>query len=222
MKIILSPSKLQKMQVVGTHPLTKPFHHKLTETLVPKLPIENQPSGNQGHVLASYTGIVFKELGWQTYDSMHWAYAQEHLRILSALYGVLKPLDVMSHYRLDFLTKIPGLKLYAFWYQAMQQYFEREDLIINLASKEYSKLIDPKSFGGKILDVVFLDEQSDGRQKIVTVHAKQARGLMANYMVENLIEAPEHLKEFNEAGYQYDQSQSSPYSYVFVRPYCQE
>lgn len=116
-------------------------------------------------------------------------------------------------------AKFEDFNLYDHWGQVVHGHFSGEDLIVNLASKEFSQLLDRKTRSVPILDVDFKEEQSDGTLKIITVHAKQARGLMVHFMVENLVEKPENLKCFNEMGYVFNEALSSDGHYVFVKPY---
>lgn len=235
MKIILSPSKLQtchRLEAVPLSPLpceeTAKKLAKALEGLIakggPLLDSYGKTLGGTGqvqvgHALCTYTGLVFKEIDWRCYDQVQWDYIDRHLRILSAYYGILTPLTGIAPYRLDMLAKLPGINLYQYWAKCVGDYFADEDLIVNLASKEYSKMLDLKGLKGRVLCVEFKEEGWDGGLKVVTVHAKRARGLMVQYMVEGLIEDPESLKDFSEAKYRFYQQGSTASNYVFVRPF---
>ncbi len=237
MKIIISPSKLQRPLRLNNRPCTPPIatnatlhlsdalmryeeahHQRITDVLGKPLGYNTEMS-EVGHAIATYNGIVYHEIDYPTYDELQWGYIENHLRILSAFYGVLTPLTLIRPYRLDMSAKIPGINLYHFWQKTMDDVFSHEDLIVDLASKEFSKLLDLKKFKGSYLKIDFKEEQSDGQYKIVTVHAKQARGLMANYMVDNLVEDVSQLQHFSESGYAFDHHRCEEGYYLFVRPY---
>lgn len=160
-----------------------------------------------------YNGLVFKELNIFSYDAYQLDYLEGYLRILSAQYGVLKPSTGIKPYRLDFTMSLKKLNLKKLWLKPINQYFE-DELILNLASKEFSSLIK-----APMINIHFKEETSDGRLKIVTVRAKMARGLMLNYMVENTIEDLNLLKNFKEMGYVYHEKLSSDMDWVFLLPY---
>lgn len=242
MKIILSPSKLQNPVKIPGLSAVLPSNSDLTQIIKGRLMAETRPSLSNllkikgqlldqaygwlhdempktGHAVATYTGIVFKEITANLYDSEQRGYLERHFCILSAYYGVLTPFTVIGPYRLDMTIKFEDINLYDHWRQALLGHFSGEDLIVNLASKEYSQLLDRKTLAVPILDVDFKEEQSDGTLRIVTVHAKQARGLMVHYMIENLVENPESIKHFCEMGYNFDEDLSSALHYVFVKRY---
>lgn len=160
-----------------------------------------------------YKGLVFKEINIHSYDPHQLYYLENHLRILSALYGVVKPSTCIKPYRLDFTMKKLGIDLYGLWKETINQYF-KDETIVNLASKEFSDLID-----WPMLSIHFKEEQSDGSLKVVTVRAKKARGLMVDYMVSQTIEDLENLKKFNEMGYSYSKEYSSQWDWVFLSKY---
>lgn len=235
MKIILSPSKLQKSHHILGLPLVDRCYDQKTALLEDWMTQLRAQRGSSltdgigkalgasstdnvlGHAIASYTGIVFKELDWRSFEAPQWDYAEAHLRILSAYFGVLTPMTAMYPYRLDFGARLPGIQLYSHWREEILESFKTSDIVVNLASKEYSQMLDRKRFKGKILDVDFKEEQFDGSLKVVTVHAKQARGLMAQYMVMGLVEDVTRLKAFDGAGYRFEPSLSTDLHYVFVK-----
>ncbi len=157
-----------------------------------------------------YNGIVFKEIDINSYNENHIQYLNDHLRILSALYGVVKPFDPIRKYRLDMMMHPNDMDLYEYWKEDINNYFS-DETIINLASKEYSSLLDKKMIN------IFFKEEIDGKLKIKTVYAKKARGLMVDYMVRNAIYSLEDLKKFNEMGYKFSEKHSSETSLVFIR-----
>jgi cytoplasmic iron level regulating protein YaaA (DUF328/UPF0246 family) len=147
------------------------------------------------------------------------------LRILSGLYGLLRPLDLMQPYRLEMGSRFKnkkGKNLYEFWdgqlTENLNELFEQDKkpVLINLASKEYFSAIKPKSLNAEIISPVFKDFSS-GKYKIVSFFAKKARGYMAAYIIHNRIKNPEKLKEFDVEGYRYSEEHSTPMQPVFLR-----
>ena len=169
-----------------------------------------------------FKGAVYTGLQARTWSETDRAFAQAHLRILSGLYGVLKPLDLMQPYRLEM-----GLKwnitpktnnLYVFWGDRIQQYIEAEanGMIINLASNEYSKAAIAKSYAGRVITPAF-KELVGTEYRAKMAYAKEARGTMARYIVQNQWTNPEDLKQFTGMGYAYDPLLSSADDWVFTR-----
>jgi len=181
-------------------------------------------ANNAKQALLAFKGDVYTGLGAETLTPKQDEYAQQHLRILSGLYGVLKPLDLMQPYRLEMGTKLSnarGKDLYQFWgdkiTDSLNDELERNDVLINLASNEYFKSVQPKKLNARIITPVFKDTKN-GAQKIISFYAKKARGLMTRYIIENNIDNAEALKDFDVAGYQFEASQSSENEWVFTRP----
>jgi len=179
---------------------------------------------NAKQALLAFKGDVYTGLDAETLTPKQDEYAQQHLRILSGLYGVLKPLDLMQPYRLEMGTKLSnarGKDLYQFWgdkiTDSLNDELERNDVLINLASNEYFKSVQPKKLNARIITPVFKDTKN-GAQKIISFYAKKARGLMTRYIIENNIDNAEALKDFDVAGYQFEASQSSENEWVFTRP----
>lgn len=166
------------------------------------------------HAITLYNGIVFKEINAHLLDSAQLMYLNEHLRILSAYYGVLKPLTAIQPYRLDMTMKPDKINLYQYWNQEVNAYFDEEETIINLASLEFSQMIKKN-----MINIHFKEEQSDGQLKVVTVRAKKARGLMVQYMADHMIYDPQDLVSFNEMNYSYSKDMSDDNNYVFIAPY---
>ncbi|MCL4162909.1 UNVERIFIED_CONTAM: hypothetical protein GTU68_006349, partial [Idotea baltica] len=152
-------------------------------------------------------------------------YAQNHLRILSGLYGLLKPLDLMQPYRLEMGTRLsnPGGKdLYEFWGDQIVDAINAQmqavgtDTLVNLASNEYFKSVNTKKLDGNIVTPVFKDAKN-GKYKIISFFAKKARGLMSAWILQNRVENPEQLSDFNVAGYYFSEKDSTDAQLVFLR-----
>ncbi|MGD8587430.1 MAG: peroxide stress protein YaaA [Chromatiales bacterium] len=167
-----------------------------------------------------YTGLDAESLGEEDL-----AFAQEHLRILSGLYGVLRPLDLMQAYRLEMGTKLPneqGKDLYAFWGDSITRTLNKamvkqgDDILVNLASNEYFKSVKPKLLKGRIITPQF-KEYRNGAYKMIGIFAKQARGLMSRYIIQNRLHEPERLKAFDLEGYAFDEELSKDSEWVFTR-----
>jgi len=167
-----------------------------------------------------YDGFDVKSLNAKALD-----FAQDHVRILSGLYGVLRPLDLMQAYRLEMGTSFKnarGKDLYAFWgarvTDSLKAVLEKQKkpVLLNLASEEYFKVLQPKDLDCPVISPVFQDAK-DGKYKIISFYAKRARGLMARYVVENRITDPVDLKGFNLDGYKYFAADSKLDKPVFRR-----
>ena len=150
-------------------------------------------------------------------------FANSHLRILSGLYGVLKPSDLIQPYRLEMGTSLAvGRRkdLYHFWGDKIKAYFKENidpaETVINLASVEYFKAVEKAGIKNPVLSVEFKDF-SNGDFKVVSFFAKKARGMMANYIIQNELTLVDELKAFNTAGYYFDAKESTDTNYVFLR-----
>ena len=169
----------------------------------------------------AFDGDVYTGLDAYTLSDSAVKYAQENLKILSGLYGILRPLDLIHPYRLEMGTSLAVKKhpnLYSFWEKKMGQYLKslQPNMIINLASEEYFRVI-PKSFKtATIIQPSFYD-MKNGQYKIISFFAKKARGTMARYICENQITAPEDIKTFQEDGYSYSEHLSKENKWVFLR-----
>lgn len=180
---------------------------------------------NARQAMFAFKGDVYTGLDGYSLDDQGIAFAQPHLRSLSGLYGLLRPLDLMMPYRLEMGTKLKnsrGQNLYEFWGGRITQLIN-QDLaqsgsaqLINLASDEYYKSVQEKDIDGEIIKPVFID-QKNGKYKIISFYAKKARGLMARYMIDHKIEQAEDLKAFNTDGYYFDAESSSAKEWVFKR-----
>lgn len=175
---------------------------------------------------ATYNGIAFAGLEASSFDNEDWMFAQQHLIILSGLYGALRPLDMIKPYRLEMLTKLNNTKgkdLYAYWQDIITPYFNErlnndDNVWLNLSSNEYSKVIDkrilPKDL--RIITPIFKEQTSEG-YKQVTVYAKKARGMMARYVIQNKIRDVEKIKLFDNEGYTFYPDLSQKNEWVFIR-----
>ncbi|MET1254056.1 peroxide stress protein YaaA [Aliikangiella maris] len=182
-------------------------------------------SENARQAILAFRGDVYQGLDADTLTSEDFKYAQKHLRILSGLYGVLRPLDLIQPYRLEMGTKFSnsaGKDLYAFWDSQLNQYLEKElqkqasPILINLASNEYFKATQPKKLKVDVVTPIFKDLKNS-QYKIISFFAKKARGLMTRYIIQNKIDKVEGLKDFNESGYYFDKQSSTENELVFLR-----
>jgi len=174
----------------------------------------------------AYAGDTYQGFDVAQLDEADLAYAQDHFRILSGLYGLLKPLDLIKAHRLEMGTRLAneqGRDLYAFWGDRIATLLNEDcekgggaSVIVNCASVEYFKSVDRATLKPGVLDVVFKEEKA-GVAKVISFYAKRARGMMARYMVQNRINQPEGLKEFNEVGYVFRPALSDSSTYVFTR-----
>lgn len=180
---------------------------------------------NSKPAIYAFDGDVYDGFDVKTLNAKAVEFAQEHIRILSGLYGALRPLDLMQAYRLEMGTSLKnarGKDLYAFWgarvTDSLKKVLEKDKkpVLLNLASEEYFKVLQPKELGCPVIAPVFQDAK-DGKYKIISFYAKRARGLMARYVVENRISDPADLKGFNLDGYQYYAADSKVDKPVFRR-----
>ncbi|WP_413432175.1 peroxide stress protein YaaA [Crateriforma spongiae] len=185
------------------------------------------PSARNGGrpAACAFQGDVYRGLKTDQWTSKQWDYAQDHLRILSGLYGVLRPKDLMLPYRLEMGTSLKtdrGKDLYAFWgdkvrdrlIESMEEAGAK--FLLNLASQEYLKVIGPKTFPFPIITPVF-KENKDGKYKMITVFAKVARGTMASWAIRKKAKTPKKLQTFDADGYRYDAASSKENQPVFLR-----
>ncbi|NVJ49529.1 MAG: peroxide stress protein YaaA [Gammaproteobacteria bacterium] len=180
---------------------------------------------NARPAIFSFTGDVYQGFDAFTLSAESLNYAQQHLRILSGLYGVLRPLDLIQAYRLEMGTKLAterGDNLYQFWDDIILQSITKElqkqasGVLVNLASNEYFKAVKAKQLTQRVIAPEFKDYKN-GQYKIISFFAKRARGLMARYIVENAIDDPKDLTGFNLDGYRYDAKSSQPDAPIFLR-----
>jgi len=173
--------------------------------------------------IEAYSGFVFKEIKVEDYSEKERKYLDNHFLILSALYGALTPDSYIKEYRLDMTIKVfSNENPYQYWKVEVNNSLtdlmksKEENLLINLASNEFSKIIDRKTFPYDIIDIDFKEEK-DGKFKSVSTYAKKARGLMSNFIIVNQIKKSDNLKNFNDEGYLYNNELSSEKKYVFTR-----
>lgn len=254
MVTILSPAKTIKMEkALNTDLYTEPIFIREASTLIKELINYSPPQmetlmkinsklaeenfnrhisweeehnlSNGKQALLAYDGAVYKGINADNLNDEQLAFANNHLRILSGLYGVLRPLDLIQPYRLEMATKLKnevGNNLYSFWKDKLTAYIKDElenqdnNILIDLASKEYSSVVDMSKISSNVITPIFKDYKS-GTHKIITIYAKRARGLMSRFIIENNIVLPNDLKDFNEEDYCYNEYLSSDTEWVFTR-----
>ena len=255
MIIILSPSKGQNFETPGpVKKHTKPACLKDTELLIKELRkidtagiqalmdvSENIANlnveryrmfktpftlKNSRQAIFAFKGDVYSGIDIDTFSADDFDYAQEHLRILSGLYGCLRPLDLIQPYRLEMKTRLDnprGGNLYQFWGDGITDSLnkalkkQQQPVLVNLASNEYFRVIQQKSLEGRLLNINF-KETRQGKTRVVAVFAKRARGMMANYIIRNRAESPAALKKFRAGGYRYSKELSDDRQWTFARP----
>lgn len=180
---------------------------------------------NARQAALAFNGDVYEGLEAPTLSDAQLKWAQEHVVILSGLYGVLRPLDLMQPYRLEMGTKLEnpnGKNLYDYWGSAIANYLNdrlkdhKSKIILNLASEEYFKAVDKKALSADVIQCVFQDYKN-GAWKVISFHAKRARGLMARFVIENKINDPKKLTQFASEGYVFNGSASTDSKLVFRR-----
>lgn len=182
----------------------------------------NFTEDNSKQAILAFKGDVYTKIDVDEYSKEDFDFAQDHLRILSGLYGLLKPLDLIQPYRLEMGIKLEnkkGKNLYEFWDKKIAKAINAVadgKTIINLASQEYFKAVHQKSLKSPLITIEF-KEFKDDSYKIIGFFAKQARGMMSNFAIKNRVTEPELLKTFNEAGYEYSEKLSDASNWVFVR-----
>jgi len=191
-------------------------------------PVFNQTNSRQA-VLA-FNGDVYEGLDAPSLSDAQLKWAQDHVALLSGLYGVLRPLDLMQPYRLEMGTRLEtrkGKSLYAFWGSTIADYLNQHlaelgrgkktpAVVLNLASEEYFKSVDLDTLQARVVQCVFQDYKNDA-WKVISFHAKRARGLMARYVIEHKINSTKALQGFNAQGYAYAADQSTADKLVFRR-----
>ena len=239
MKILLSPSKTQSTnkQVIG---LKHPKYFKHTKEIIRELKLLSKEEVSsimklKGQLLDEtyltiknlklspkeltpsielYTGVVYESFNLDDYSIDQLNYLNQNVRILSALYGVLSPMDGIQNYRLDFTMKLKHIHLNQFWKEKIVREFKKDDFILDCASQEFSHFLKP--FKEKVHRVEFIDIV-DGQEKIISYNAKKLRGLIANYCIKNQVKSIEEIRKFNEEGYIYDSSSSNQSISIFKR-----
>ena len=180
---------------------------------------------NSKQAILAFDGGVYSGLEAESFDKKDLEFAQNHLRILSGLYGVLRPLDLIQPYRLEMGIKFKnkrGKNLYDFWKNDvtdnLNNSLKQHDnhTVLNCASNEYFNVVDQKRLNGKILNIVF-KEYREGQLKFISFNAKKARGLLAKFVINNQLNNNNDLKDFNLDNYKFDSSLSDESTYVFTK-----
>lgn len=190
--------------------------------LRPKLPQDGKPAA------MAFQGDVYQGLRADTLATRDLEFAQEHLRILSGLYGLLRPLDGIQPYRLEMGLRLDnerGKDLYAFWGDKLSKALDKalrsrpNKVVVNLASNEYSKAAVRKALKARVVDIVFKEVKPGQEPKVISFMAKRARGEMARFLVEERLEAPEALKDYSQGDYRFQPDVSSDDRWEFHRPF---
>lgn len=180
---------------------------------------------NAKQAVFMFNGDVYEGIAANTLKPEQIDYVQQHVRLLSGLYGVLRPLDLMQPYRLEMGTVFAnsrGKNLYEFWGDKITDLLNQtlkqadSDVLINLASQEYFKSVNTKKLNARLITPIFKDEKN-GKYKIISFYAKRARGLMVRYAAEHGITDPEMLKNFDYEGYSFNEAASNEAEWVFMR-----
>ncbi len=180
---------------------------------------------NAKQAVLAFKGDVYTGLDAESFSAADFKFAQSHLRILSGLYGLLRPLDLMQPYRLEMGRKVDtehGKNLYEFWGSKITEGLNRQmknlksPYLINLASNEYFKSVKPKLLDGEIITPEFKDWKN-GRYKMMGVYAKKARGQLSRYVIQNKLTDPEAMKAFDVDGYAFNEEMSADNKWVFTR-----
>ena len=243
MKIILSPSKTQNKQrkrkekgkEILKENMTKELFEYLKSLSKEKLKKELNIQGNlldrtyelyQQHsfqeqtipAIECYNGAVFKQIDLDSYNKEQFSYMQKKLVILSPMYGPITSDTEIWPYRLEMKLKPNGINLYQYWQEVMKNYFSETELIINLASNEYSKVVE-NNYQGKIVDFYFKEEKEDGSLKTIGYYVKQNRGKLLNKLIKNQVNSLKEIKKIKLDGYKYDEERSDENNFKFIKPY---
>ena len=180
---------------------------------------------NAKQSVLAFKGDVYTGLDAESFSAKDFKFAQKHLRVLSGLYGLLRPLDLMQPYRLEMGTKLDtdhGKNLYDFWGSTITEGLNaqlkktKSKYLINLASNEYFKAVKPKELDAEVITPAF-KEYKDGEYKMIGFFAKKARGMLSRYIIQNQLTDPEDIKSFSEEGYKYNKKLSKGNNWVFTR-----
>ena len=215
-----SPQQLSTLMSISSS-LGELNHERFQDWGTPFTPENSRPA-----VLA-FNGDVYMGMEPQTFSERDFTHAQKTLRILSGLYGVLRPLDLMQPYRLEMGSRVAtarGKDLYGFWGDSITDVLNADtdaspgaSALINLASNEYFGAVNTKQLDARLVSPVFLDSKNGAEPKIVSFFAKRARGSMAGWIIRNRVRSPRALTEFAEDAYSYEPDRSDPNRPVFVR-----
>ena len=219
-KLVTAARKLSRKELMEFMDISEKLaelNHQRFKNWTPPFSTKN---GKQA--LFAFTGDVYDGLDAVSLKKRDIQYAQKHLRILSGLYGLLRPLDLIQPYRLEMGRPLetPGAKnLYEFWRDTITDTLnaEKGDVLVNLASQEYIKAVDTRKLEKEIVSPVFKDEKN-GKLKIISFYAKKARGTLARYLIENRIADRDGILGFSEDGYAYNPGLSKSSEPVFTRP----
>jgi len=209
-----SQSELSKLMSISEK-LSKLNHDRFQSFSIP-LNFENAKQA-----LLAFKGDVYNGIDAPNLSKQDLIFAQDNLRMLSGLYGVVRPLDLIAPYRLEMGTKLKtpkGKNLYEFWGDKISKVLNEDEseVIINLASNEYFKGIDQESLKAKIVNIVFKEFKGD-KYKIIGIYAKRARGLMVQFMVKNQLTNPQDLKAFTMEDYRFREDMSDATTWIFTR-----
>ncbi len=215
----MSPKKLGNLMGISQK-LSELNHQRYADW---SLPFTTE---NAKQAILTFTGDVYVGLEATNWKAADFTYSQKHLRILSGLYGTLRPLDLMQPYRLEMGTKLSIKRhqsLYDFWGNKITTALEEElathqqQVLVNLASNEYFKSVKPKLLNAKVITPIFKEIKA-GKSRTIALFAKQARGRMAAWIIRNRVESSTELKQFNATGYEYQPDESTEDKFVFTRP----
>jgi cytoplasmic iron level regulating protein YaaA (DUF328/UPF0246 family) len=192
------------------------LNHDRFQSFSPEFNLENSKQA-----FFAFKGDVYSGIQAETLTQNDLEFAQSSIRMLSGLYGVIRPLDLIQPYRLEFGIRMPnsrGSNLYKFWGSDLSDIINSEEsnVMVNLASNEYLKGIDKNILDARILNIVFKELKND-TYKVIAIHAKRARGLMVNFIIKNRITDCNLLKSFAVSGYLFNEELSSPVNFTFTR-----
>jgi cytoplasmic iron level regulating protein YaaA (DUF328/UPF0246 family) len=214
----LSADELRTLMSVSTS-IAELNHRRFVDWSLPFNP------GNAKQSLLAFKGDVYLGLQAESLNSAQLKFAQRHLRILSGLYGLLRPLDLIQPYRLEMglpFANRGGRNLYAFWGDAITEALNTQlrksgsRALVNLASNEYFRAVQPRALQADVITPVFKDRQGE-QYKVISFFAKRARGHMARFIIDNELTEPAAMKEFTTGGYRYNKAESSARELVFTR-----
>lgn len=214
-----SAPQLEKLMHLSTN-LAKLNHDRYKDWHLPFNPQNAKQS------ILTFKGDVYAGMNIESFSDDDLSFTQDHLRILSGLYGLLRPLDLMQPYRLEMGTRLEnerGKNLYEFWGSQITELLNKQlkktgtNTLVNLASNEYFKSIKIKEIQGQIITPVFKEKREDGSYKIIGIYAKKARGMMSAFILKNKLAKIEQIKDFTEAGYVYKPELSTETDWVFCR-----
>ncbi len=214
-----SVKQLEKLMHLSTN-LAQLNHDRYKDWHLPFNPQNAKQS------VLTFKGDVYAGMNIESFSDDDLDFTQDHLRILSGLYGLLRPLDLMQPYRLEMGTRLEnkrGKNLYEFWGNKITELLNKQleesgsEALINLASNEYYKVVKPKAIKTAIITPVFKEKRDDGSYKIIGIYAKKARGMMTAYILKNKLDNVEQIKDFKEAGYIYNAELSTATDWVFCR-----